>query len=130
MDGDVGGTVGEKGGNDPDIIDGKSIGLEFEEQTGMPHTVIGTLQVQGHKDGRSTGVKLAGEEVSEAEELVIRREGRTKATLGVREEVVEGKVVMDTAGKDGFKDLAEDWSEADGAIGRSFGGGLVRLREH
>ena len=38
--------------------------MEFKEETGMPNTVIGILEVEGNKNGSATGVKLEGEKVN------------------------------------------------------------------
>lgn len=45
MDGNIGGAVGDERGNDPDKVDGKSVGLEFEEQARMPDPIIGPFKV-------------------------------------------------------------------------------------
>lgn len=68
--------------------------------------------------------------MGKSKELVIDGEGRTKATLGVREEVVEMEVVMDAMRKDRFEDLAEHRGEANWTVGGGIRGGFVRFKEH
>ena len=68
--------------------------------------------------------------MSETEELVIGREGRSKATLGSGEEAVLVEVVMDAPGKDGFQDLAEHRGETYRAVGRGIRRRLVGFGEH
>ena len=88
MDSDIGGAVGEEGSDQADKVDRKGEGLELEEETGMPNTVVGFFEVEGNKDGSATGIDLGGEEVGKAKELVVGREGRSEATLGGGKELV------------------------------------------
>lgn len=44
-DGDVGRAMGEEGGKQTDIINGKGIVMEFEDEPGVPYSVVGFFQV-------------------------------------------------------------------------------------
>lgn len=82
----------------------------------MPYPVKGLSDVKGDKNGGFAFVQLMGDKVGEVKELVINGIVRTKATLGVGNGEVVGKVLMDSLGKDGFKDFAENGRETDRAI--------------
>ena len=90
LDADIGRAVRQEGGNQTDIIGGEGVGMELIQETEMPYAVIGLLHIEGDEDGGTTGVQLMGEEVGEAEELIIGGEGWPKATLGDG----EGKVSL------------------------------------
>lgn len=126
---DIGGAVGEEGGNEADVGDWKSIPVEFEKETRMPHPVVGSGNIQGEEEGWAALVELGVEEVDKMKELVIRGKLRAKATLREGERKVTLKVRMDAAGEDGFEHLAEDGGKADRAIGGDGTGRFIGFQE-
>lgn len=126
---DIGGAVGEEGGNEADVGDRKRIPVEFEEETRMPHPVVGFGDIKGEEERRAALVELGVEEVGKMEELVISGELRAKATLREGERKVVLKMGVDAAGEDGFEDLAEDGGKADRAIGGDITGWFIGFQE-